>query len=297
MMDAISRPMGVAACQRERHAVCMKNQYASYRFGRSGMLMSRRFRFSLLAICAVSLFGSLAAQARDALDDARQIVVVTTADWDSVSGTLQRFERHGPDDTWTAVGQPFPIVVGKTGLAWGSGLIANERLGDKAGDPAKQEGDGKAPAGVFSLGTAFGYAPHRLAGSRMPYLPLSPSVECVDDVKSQHYNRIVDRQDIHAPDWNSSEHMLRDDELYRWGVYVEHNANPTRPGGGSCIFLHIWRGAGQGTVGCTAMPKDDVEQLIEWLDPAKSPLLVQMPRDRYDEARKRLERPRLPAIR
>jgi D-alanyl-D-alanine dipeptidase len=258
--------------------------------------MSKWLRFSLLAICAAGVFPSMPARAHDTLDDARQMVVVTTSDWNSVSGTLQRFERGGSRGKWMAVGQPFPIVVGKSGLAWGSGLVTTELLGAKAGDPIKQEGDGKAPAGVFSLGTAFGYEAQLLAGSRMPYVDLTSSIECVDDAKSQHYNRIVDRHAIPAPDWNSSEQMLRDDELYHWGVYVDHNASPTRPGGGSCIFLHIWRGAGQGTVGCTAMPVEHIKQLIEWFDPAKSPLLVQMPRAQYDQARKRLERGKLPVI-
>ena len=250
----------------------------------------------MLGLCAAGLFASLAARAHDALDNARQMVVVTTADWNSVSGTLQRFERGTPRAKWKAVGQPFAIVVGKTGLAWGDGLVGNQRLGADAGDPIKREGDGKAPAGVFSLGTAFGYEPQLLAGSRMSYVRLTPSVECVDDAKSQYYNRIVDRQHIKQPDWSSSEHMLRDDELYHWGVYVDHNTHPARPGGGSCIFLHIWRGPGQGTVGCTAMPRQDVEQLIEWFDPAKSPLLVQMPLTQYESARKHLGAGKLPAI-
>ncbi|RUL71483.1 hypothetical protein EKH80_18725 [Dyella choica] len=237
----------------------------------------------------------LSARAHDVADGVRQIVVVTTADWNSVSGTLQRFERVGSHGKWTALGQTFPIVVGKTGLAWGDGLITTGRLGAGAGDPVKQEGDGKAPAGVFSLGTAFGYEPQLLAGSRMAYMRLTPSVECVDDAKSHYYNRIVDRRDISAPDWSSSEHMRRDDELYHWGVYVDHNVHPTRPSGGSCIFLHIWRAAGQGTVGCTAMPKEDIQQLIEWFDPAKSPLLVQMPRGQYDRVRQRMGWPTLAA--
>lgn len=246
-----------------------------------------------VAISAAGLFPVLHARTHDAIDGAGQLVVVTTTDWNSVSGTLQRFERHGSGDEWKAIGQPFPIVVGKTGLAWGDGLITNERLGAEAGDPIKQEGDGKAPAGVFALGTAFGYEPKPLVGSRMSYVRLAPSVECVDDTKSQYYNRIVDRQNVNTPDWSSSEHMLRDDELYHWGVYVDHNANPVKPGGGSCIFLHVWRGAGQGTVGCTAMPMEDIQQLITWFDPKKSPLLVQMPRGQYDKLRKHLKLPEL----
>ena len=254
--------------------------------------MSKWFCVSWLALCGLLL--PLSAPAQQALDGARQLMVVTTADWNGVSGTLQRFERSQPHAAWTPVGPAFPIVVGKSGLAWGSGLIGNEQRGAASGDPIKREGDGKAPAGVFSLGTAFGYAPQALTGSRMPYLPLSPSTECVDDVNSQHYNRIVDRQHIGEPDWHSSEQMLRSDDLYHWGIYVDHNAKPVRPGGGSCIFLHVWRAAGSGTVGCTAMPKDDIEQLLKWLDPAQAPRLVQLPRTQYHRLRKALALPELP---
>jgi D-alanyl-D-alanine dipeptidase len=253
--------------------------------------MSKWFCVSWLALCGLLL--SLSAPAREALDDARQLVVVTTADWNSVSGTLQRFERSTPQAAWMPAGPAFPIVVGKSGLAWGNGVVGNQRLDAAPGDPIKREGDGKAPAGVFSLGTAFGYEPRALTGSRMPYLPLSASMECVDDVNSRQYNRIVDRQHIGEPDWHSSEQMLRSDDLYHWGIYVDHNAKPVRPGGGSCIFLHVWRAAGSGTVGCTAMPKDDIEQLLKWLDPAQSPRLVQMPRTQYDRLRKALALPEL----
>lgn len=115
----------------------------------------------------------------------------------------------------------------------------------RAGDQAKREGDGKSPAGVFALSSAFGYAPQPLRGSRMPYLNLTSSTECVDDVHSKYYNRIVDRSLV-TPDWNSSEHMRDAGESYRWGIIVDHNRivagdnNPPEPAGGSCVFLHIW---------------------------------------------------------
>ena len=52
----------------------------------------------------------------------RQLVVVTTPGWDSTTGTLQRFERARNGDAWHAVGTATPIVVGRTGLAWGIGF-------------------------------------------------------------------------------------------------------------------------------------------------------------------------------
>ena len=240
-----------------------------------------------------------------ALASSTQMIVVTTSDWSAVEGRLQRYERGNPHKKWRAVGEPISVVVGKNGLGWGAGVIPTDNAPNTktkiraAADPVKKEGDGKAPAGVFALGTVFGYAPQPLPGSKMPYLNLTPSVECVDDTSSKFYNRVVNR-DAAVPDWNSSEHMLRSDELYRWGIVVGHNgivaerdASAPAPGGGSCIFLHIWRGPGQPTVGCTAMPQGQLESLLTWLDPARNPLLVQLPAPQYERLRKRWKLPRL----
>jgi L,D-peptidoglycan transpeptidase YkuD (ErfK/YbiS/YcfS/YnhG family) len=111
-------------------------------------------------------------------------------------------------------------------------------------------------------------------------------VECVDDPASLHYNRIVDRASV-APDWKSSEHMRNAGEAYVWGVVVDHNAtvpggtSQPVPGSGSCVFLHIWEGTGRGTTGCTAMAEANLETLLTWLDPARRPLLVQLPEPVY----------------
>ncbi len=227
------------------------------------------------------------AQQPGSLNASTQLLVVTTSDWTAVEGKLQRYERSSPHDKWKPVGGPVTVVVGKNGLGWGAGVVADGR---QSGDPIKKEGDGKAPAGVFRLSAAFGYAPNPQSGWTMPYVPLTPSVECVDDTGSKFYNRVLDRSTV-APDWNSSEHMRRSDELYRWGIVVEHNSDPVKPGGGSCIFMHIWRGQDQGTVGCTAMPQEKLEAVLNWLDPKKSPLLVQLPNAQYKKMRKRWKLP------
>ncbi|MDT7688993.1 MAG: hypothetical protein QOE46_1752 [Acidobacteriota bacterium] len=212
---------------------------------------------------------------------ARQLIVVTTRDWDSVQGTLRRFERKSTRGVWRQVGAEFPIVVGRGGLGWGDGLTEEAR-GD---GPLKKEGDGRAPAGVFTLGTAFGFASARAADwLRLSYTSLAPTTECVDDVASRHYNTIVDRGTVGVVDWNSSERM-RSVEGYRWGLVVEHNAAPPVAGRGSCIFMHIWAGPEKGTAGCTAMEKPNLEGLLRWLDTRKRPLLVQLPRAEYARLR------------
>jgi D-alanyl-D-alanine dipeptidase len=204
------------------------------------------------------------------LTGSRQLVVVTTPDWNATAGTLQRYEKRLL--RWRPVGAPVAIVVGRTGLAWGRGLHGPQN------GPQKKEGDGKAPAGVFALGTSFGFAPS--ADWRLPYLELHESTECVDDVESTFYNQIVER--TASADWSSSEKM-RSINVYKWGAVVSHNSPPQKSAG-SCVFLHI---AGKGaTAGCTAMAEEDLVTLLRWLDPRLSPRLVQLPKDQYQRLRK-----------
>jgi D-alanyl-D-alanine dipeptidase len=62
---------------------------------------------------------------------------------------------------------------------------------------------------------------------------------------------------------------------------------------GSCVFLHIWSGPAQGTAGCTAMAQDQLEPILTWLDPAKTPILVQLPQAQYKKLRKPWRLPKL----
>jgi D-alanyl-D-alanine dipeptidase len=150
-------------------------------------------------------------------------------------------------------------VVGSKGMGWGIGLIDAGCPGVRVeSEPIKREGDGKSPAGVFAFGTAFGDAAQALPGIKLPYLVLTPSIECVDDASSKNYNRIVDHATV-SPDWNSSEHMRDVGEAYRWGIMIDHDATvpgsiAPRPGGGSGVFLHIWHSSDRGTAMAMKMP-------------------------------------------
>ena len=207
------------------------------------------------------------------LSGSRQLIVVITPDWNATSGTLQRYDKHLL--RWRAVGAPVNVVIGRSGLAWGRGLHP------PMNGPQKREGDGKSPAGVFSIGTAFGFAPST-AQFTLPYLPLRDTTECVDDTASTFYNQIVERTP--ASDWKSSEKM-RAVPQYEWGAFVSHNT-PAHAGDGSCIFLHIWSGPQSTTSGCTAMDKAGLLTLLQWIDPKEEPRIVQLPRDQYDQLRK-----------
>jgi D-alanyl-D-alanine dipeptidase len=212
---------------------------------------------------------------RDILANAQQAVLVTTPGWNNVDGTLQRFEKK--DGHWERDGEKVPIVVGKSGFGW-DGITEPPPA---SAQPIKKEGDGRSPAGIFKITELFGF--QSSLDSKVPYRPLTESVECVDDASSQSYNQIVDRKEIPNPDWNSSEKM-RTIDVYKVGAVVDYNS-PKVPRAGSCIFLHIWKGPGHGTAGCTAMEENHVQEIIQWLDEKRQPILIQLPQPMYDRVR------------
>jgi D-alanyl-D-alanine dipeptidase len=232
---------------------------------------------SVFTIVGVFCSSIIHAQPPALITSARQLLLVVTPDWNTVQGELRRFQRATSRGPWQAVGVAGSIVVGKNGTAWDP-LAEPVVVG-----PTKREGDGRSPAGVFSLGKAFGYAPAKEAGwLKLEYLPVVEGIECVDDPASSVYNQIVDRRTVRTPDWNSSEKMREAGEAYRWGMVVNYNT-PAVSKRGSCIFLHI--GGGQGTAGCTAMAPDLLRNVMAWIDPERQPVLVQLPRAAYEVLR------------
>jgi D-alanyl-D-alanine dipeptidase len=259
---------------------------------------ARRIRHRALLLAAV-----LAAACRTApspandtssgpLADALQAVVVTTSAWDATEGSMVRFARASRSSPWLPVGDPVPLVVGRTGLAWGVGFD-DLAVAPDGESPRKREGDGKSPAGIFPIGQAFGFAPaDSMAWLRLPYLQLGSGTECVDDTASGQYNRVVERTAVAGVDWRSSERM-REIGVYRLGAIVAYNAAPPVRGRGSCIFLHVWAGPRSTTSGCTALDERVLRELLAWLDPRAAPLLVQLPAAAYARQRARWHLPPL----
>jgi len=190
---------------------------------------------------------------------------------------MQRLIRGNVHSPWRRVGDAVPIVVGRTGLAWGVGFDRLAGAGSPTAGPRKIEGDGRSPAGIFPLDTAFGFsAPDSMRWVRLSYVQLTPATDCVDDTASVHYNTVVDRGAVPRVDWQSAEHM-RKVAQYRLGVIVGYNALPPVKSRGSCIFFHIWAGPRSTTVGCTAFDATKLEELVAWLDPRARPVVVQVP--------------------
>ena len=201
-----------------------------------------------------------------------QLLLCLSPDWDAPAGRLQRFERTA-GEAWRPTGPSIAVTLGRSGMAWGRGQHPPV---DGSG---KCEGDGRAPAGVFTITGLFGYAAAGdgwTVGLRLPYFAARPGLKCVDDPASTHYNCLVDQTAV-ANDWTSCEDMLRQDRRYEVGAVVAHNTTPPLPGAGSCIFLHVWETPDTPTAGCTAMSLADMQTVANWLDGARLPLLVQLP--------------------
>ncbi|MCQ6560667.1 L,D-transpeptidase family protein [Paenibacillus mendelii] len=159
---------------------------------------------------------------------------------------IEAFERK--DGSWTSF-RSCKGFVGTNGLA-----LASE----------KREGDMRTPIGVFPFELAFGK--YANPGTRMPYQQMFAEDVWVDDPSSPLYNTL---QKLPSNDrWHSAELMLRDNDVYDYGVVIGYNTKERIPGAGSAIFMHISSGP---TAGCLGMANESLMTLLLWLDPAKKP--------------------------
>jgi len=225
----------------------------------------------------------------------RQIILVLTDSLKATNGTLYSFERAGPKTEWILSNEKTAVVIGRNGLAWGIGLHDDTNISDL---PMKEEGDGRSPAGVFNLISAFGYKPADQMGNlKMAYIHITEMVECVDDVTSEYYNKIVSRDKVEKEeqvDWQSSEKMSLAGVYYELGVVVDYNSDPINKRAGSCIFLHNWSNPNETSAGCTCMAPIKMREIVYWLDEAKSPVLIQLTNQLYFDLIKLWELPEIP---
>jgi len=201
-----------------------------------------------------------------------QLLVVASDGFDTPKASMMAYEKSG--QKWVKAFGPISVNIGRSGLAWGKGLYSFKHKND---DPVKHEGDGKSPAGLFTLESFFGYEPMHFD---FPYRQVSSSTLCIDDSASLDYNRIIQSDD--PTQYKSFEYMRREDDLYQLGIVVGHNAKAQKQAG-SCIFMHIQRGEDAATSGCTAMRKEEILHLMKWLNKANDPLLLQLPKEYLEE--------------
>jgi L,D-peptidoglycan transpeptidase YkuD (ErfK/YbiS/YcfS/YnhG family) len=231
----------------------------------------------IICVLALLLLPIVAAKASgEPWQNARQLILVVPPDWDASHAMLRTYTRTAAG--WQAVADATPVVIGRAGSAWGIGLHPPQT------GAQKREGDGRSPAGVFALGSAFGYAGAQRTA--LPYIALDTDDWCIDVDGSPLYNRIVNAREVGAAAVaGSSEPMRRDlhaagDQRYKLGFVIESNPHAVAHRG-SCIFAHLWKSPGSSTAGCTAMAEPAMRGLLAWLRPEDHPVFVLLPEEEY----------------
>jgi len=183
--------------------------------------------------------------------NAKQAIVVTTSNYNSVNATITTFENV--NGAWRQIAS----FAGNVGY---KGFVYN-----------KKEGDGRSSIGIFSLGTAFGR--YSNPGIQMTYRKSTTNDFWIDDVKSSLYNTW--QRGPARSRWKSPEKMYI--PSYNYGIVINYNTTKRAPGKGSAIFFHVWSGAGHGTAGCTAASQANVINTLKWLKPPKNPIIIEGP--------------------
>lgn len=210
----------------------------------------------------------------------KQAVVGVSNGWNSSYVTLRLYEKR--NGTWQQIGSPWKGRLGRNGLAWGSGL--NRAIPSNA--PQKKEGDKRAPAGIFKIGGAYGYAKSIRKNPKLFYRQITTKDLWVEDQRSPHYNKHLILDHEPRTKWEKKAQMRQGDYAHSLKLYIGHNdailGGKPVPGLGSAIFFHIWRGGGsKATAGCTTMPEAKLKQLIASIDPNKNPVYILFPQREY----------------
>jgi L,D-peptidoglycan transpeptidase YkuD (ErfK/YbiS/YcfS/YnhG family) len=232
--------------------------------------------YPVIRILPVFLAAVLSAGAFELPEASSQCIVGQTKGWNSSDVSLTTYEKKG--GKWVKVAGPWAGKVGKNGLVWGLGISPRP-----PGATIKNEGDNRAPAGVFLIGDAWGYDASIRKSSDLAYHQVTAHDLWVEDTKSQSYNQHVLLDHDPVTEWEKKQQMKQNDHAHSLKLFIDHNAPPAaKPGAGSAIFFHIWRGEGsKPTAGCTTMPEDQLRGMIKWIEPKKQPVYVLLPDTEY----------------
>jgi L,D-peptidoglycan transpeptidase YkuD (ErfK/YbiS/YcfS/YnhG family) len=139
------------------------------------------------------------------------------------------------------MGRRFPCSIGRGGVV-----------------REKREGDLGTPAGAWRLLWLYWRA-DRLArpATALPALPLGPGQGWSETPEDPAYNR-----PIRHPHPFPADRMARGDGLYDLCAVTDQNSHPAVPGGGSAIFVHLWRRPRWPTAGCVAFRRPDLEWIL-----------------------------------
>lgn len=222
--------------------------------------------------------------------DTRQVIIGIAPSWNSSHVTLSVFERLNSSSSWQINGTGWKARLGRAGLAWGLGIHNPEVIQTSSSKLIKKEGDGRAPAGIFRIGGAYGYAAAIQKKPALPYRQITTRDLWIEDPYSPNYNRHIILKHNPKTAFEKKAQMRQGDYAHALKLFISHNDPVTqrkaKPNAGSSIFFHIWRGGGtKPTAGCTTMAPEKLKSLIAKIDPAKKPVYVLLTQAEYQRLR------------
>jgi len=182
---------------------------------------------------------------------ATQVIAVRASGYGQTVATLTAYQDDATG--WHQVFGPWQANVGYGGFA----------------PPGqKREGDGRTPSGAFGFDFFFGVLAN--PGVQFPYRPVTgPNLVWDDDPSSPLYNQWVDTNTASA---GAAPEPMDNTPAYDYGAVIAYNTSPTVPGAGSAIFLHV--SSGVATLGCVALPTNELLAVLRWLSPAAQPRII-----------------------
>lgn len=201
--------------------------------------------------CPVDLASELAHTGQ-----ARQLITVEAAGWETSVATVELWQRSGR--CWTSAGGPWTGFIGANGFS-------NHHI----------EGDSTTPTGFYGVGPEmYGNQPN--PGVHEPYHQLVCGDWWDEDPTSPGYNTFQHVPCGHSPPFGGgSEALWQETAPYPSFAVIDYNTGPIIKGAGSAIFLRA--DTGTPTSGCVSIPRPDLYRTLRWIQPADSPAFVMGP--------------------
>jgi L,D-peptidoglycan transpeptidase YkuD (ErfK/YbiS/YcfS/YnhG family) len=182
----------------------------------------------------------------------RELITVVAPSMSSTAATATLFVRRA--GCWQRFAGPFPAELGEDGLS-----------------THHVEGIPTTPVGTFSIGhEMYGTSPN--PGVVYPYHQLVCGDWWDESPSSPQYNQFMHVACGTSPPFNNGEALWLSGPSYDAFAVIDYNLDPTVPGRGSGIFLHV--DTGVPTAGCVSLPAADLITTLRYLRPADDPRIV-----------------------
>jgi L,D-peptidoglycan transpeptidase YkuD (ErfK/YbiS/YcfS/YnhG family) len=151
------------------------------------------------------------------------------------------------------------IIINKSGYLKYKNYKFKCALGKSGIRDKTKEGDNITPKGTFDIIKIY-YRGDRVKklSSKFKLIKITKKMGWCDDPDSRKYNQL-----IKLPTKYSHEILYRRDNIYDLILVLNYNMKPTFKNKGSAIFIHIAKKNYKKTLGCIALKKVDLINLVK----------------------------------